>query len=208
MKRAKAILLVVASMFAVCGVAVLVAGPVLNFNGLHPFRQVMIEQERYEIMRLEDRVRNDVQVDTSLAELIEYLDAEDPYVRQASYVSLGRLGSKAESTVPLIAAKLDQNDGIDARWAAGCLYYIGSSAKCAVPALISALDGDRPADVRYLATKALGEIGPEAVEALPALERVARSEHGFVSRGAERAVKRISVNGEDEGCGLSRAARP
>jgi HEAT repeat protein len=57
----------------------------------------------------------------------------------------------------------------------------------AVPALVQALD-DEDFSVRAAATRALGEIGPEARDALPALLNALNDENAAVREAAKRAL--------------------
>jgi HEAT repeat protein len=68
---------------------------------------------------------------------------------------------------------------------------LGPAAKPAVPALIEALD-DPDASVRFPVTVALGEIGPDAVAAVPRLKQMMFEEiNDEIAAAARRAIRHI-----------------
>jgi HEAT repeat protein len=68
---------------------------------------------------------------------------------------------------------------------------MGPAAKAAVPALIEALDDPDPA-VRFPVTVALGEIGADAVAAVPRLQKMMFEEiNDEIAAGARRAIRHI-----------------
>jgi len=71
------------------------------------------------------------------------------------------------------------------------LEALGANGSAAVPALIKALD-DEDRDGRRVAARVLGEIGPAAKDALPALQKLLHeSEDLKVQRSAKEAIERI-----------------
>ena len=92
---------------------------------------------------------------------------KDPVVRTLAPLSLGRIGTpKAHAMLAIVL--LESKDPW-ARRAAAHACEIGKVAE-AVGALIQALE-DSDEEVAYLATLALGAIGPKASAAIPALEK-------------------------------------
>ncbi|HEY9507098.1 MAG TPA: HEAT repeat domain-containing protein [Gemmatimonadales bacterium] len=68
---------------------------------------------------------------------------------------------------------------------------LGPAAKPAVPALIAALDDPDPA-VRFPVTVALGEIGPDAADAVPRLKQMMAEEfNDEIAAAARRAIRHI-----------------
>ncbi|MBI1269161.1 hypothetical protein GC174_01880 [bacterium] len=75
------------------------------------------------------------------------------------------------------------------------LYYFGDRAAPAVPKLIKMLDSSDRYQRQY-ACRALGAIGIEAKEALPALEKATRDSDASVRSNAQTAINNISrING-------------
>jgi len=85
-----------------------------------------------------------------------------------------------------------RNENPDMRWqAAQELGFRGSESKPAMPFLIAALC-DTNERVQLFSVMALGAIGPEAKEALPALERLAQETSSEdLKRAVKKAVFRI-----------------
>lgn len=90
----------------------------------------------------------------------------DAHVRIAAATTLGTLGGEAHPAIPQLVRSLADVNMIFSRLAAQALSRIGRRA---VRALIAALLNP-DSNVRREAAWALGQIGPAAAEALPALE--------------------------------------
>jgi hypothetical protein len=69
-------------------------------------------------------------------------------------------------------------------------HALGGIGKPAVPFLIGAL-GNKDRKTRSLAVVALGEVGPDAREAIHALNKVAAEDCPYVQFWAKRAIKQI-----------------
>ncbi len=143
-----------------------------------------------------------------LAALIELLQDQDTQIRTAAARALGRMGTKAREAVPDFAEALHDPEPIVRAAAAQALGKMGPEAKEAVPALIKALGdkssyaqrqvfntgprgdivafGNRDVYVRVVAAEALGKMGPEAADAIPALQALLKDEQASVREmGAE-----------------------
>ncbi len=104
----------------------------------------------------------------SVRSLILALDDSSPVVRSASAAALGRMGSSAHSASPnLVMCFGDRNTSVRIA-AAKAIWLIEHRADLAVPILIAALrDRSCGTDAQFV----LGEIGPDASQAIPALVR-------------------------------------
>ena len=121
---------------------------------------------------------------------------------------LGRMGPAAEETVPALVETLKQPSLRPS--VIEVLGRIGPRAKAAVPALVEALKEGPPGDikeeteispgfgkgtvhqsVRLRAVIALGQIGPEAKDALPALIEAYRDENEFFRQHVAAAITAI-----------------
>jgi HEAT repeat protein len=60
-----------------------------------------------------------------------------------------------------------------------------------LPSLIKALGDEEESYVREVAARLLGEIGPDAESAVPALEKATKDESDEVREAATEALKRI-----------------
>lgn len=111
--------------------------------------------------------------------------------------SLWALGATEEG-VARLSALLASRDPEVRRWAASGLATMAGGnppreAKAAVPALIQALAIDD--DARGTVVRTLGAIGPDAREALPALEALLEKEDDKWTRdGLSEAIKKIAPN--------------
>jgi HEAT repeat protein len=146
--------------------------------------------------------------DTRWRELLEGL-ADNPrfpihlHVRQSEEVEeIGSygfywLGNSGKSAVPTLVTLLNDNDYRIRSLAAFCLGAIGEPSPDAIAALINGLGKpDQPRPPNYFSEKvnlaqALGEIGPPARAAVPALSPLTNSTDDFVAASAELALIRI-----------------
>ncbi len=123
--------------------------------------------------------------------LTESLSDASPKVRTMTCLALGSMGPRAAPATPSLAQRLKAEDAKVRRAAASGLGLIGPGAAVAVPALIAALDdpdqveptwmplNPRFANLKQLAVShsaavALGEMGPKAKAAVPALLAIAK----------------------------------
>ncbi len=97
------------------------------------------------------------------ADLARLLADDDLLVQRDAAAALSRLGPQAASAVPQLIAALRDDDGAVTIEAAQALTAIGQPA---VPPLIALL---KDPQYRNLAAAVLGDIGPDAVDAVPAI---------------------------------------
>lgn len=126
------------------------------------------------------------------------------FVRYPATQALQKLGPKAKAAVPALIEALQPKDGVkDFRpircaQAAVALAKIDPAAKeiqNALPLILEKLlgyDGDGSDGARVVGATALGEIGPPAVSALPALLKRLKDEDGDVRVAAAVALVRIA----------------
>ena len=104
-------------------------------------------------------------------------------------IIIGELASLGEDAVPVLIEAFEDGENSTTFWAAWeAVLRIGPSA---VPHLIPALKDER-ASVRGGAILVLGQFGPAAREAIPALQKIVRREQDSrIRKGAEMALKKI-----------------
>jgi HEAT repeat protein len=145
-------------------------------NAVRPLRRVVIR----------DRSSSDPAaakaVVTALADALKDPDAG---VRRAAASSLGALGPEAVDAIPALAATTMDSDPSVRNATIEALGRMGSPA--AVPVLVQALKDPQTAS---LAVRALGNLGPTARGAIPAL-REFQLQHGTSHSEVEAAIKDI-----------------
>ncbi|HVO97901.1 MAG TPA: DUF2961 domain-containing protein [Bryobacteraceae bacterium] len=127
----------------------------------------------------------------SVPGLIKSLADPDPLVRSLSAVALRSMGPKAFAAVPALIHALSDAEPTVRSPAAEAIGRIGPAAKAAVGALSERLLV--PNEVIYVLRSdaiALGDIGPEAAPALPALRQVLKITR--VTATAEEAILKIN----------------
>jgi HEAT repeat protein len=109
---------------------------------------------------------------------------EDPDVREAAATTLRSYGSAAEAALPQLIRMLNVGEAEVQESVIKAITGIGGpKVKAAMPALIISLDSRSP-NVRRLAAEALGRMGSQARDALPALNAHARMEEDNTVRMA------------------------
>lgn len=106
----------------------------------------------------------------------------DLKVRMSAATSLGQIGAGAAEAIPVLVQALQDSNLIFCRLVSQALGQIG---RASVPALIDALRNDDK-NVRREAAWALGQIGPDAGSAIPALAELL---HGKGSGSPSAATK-------------------
>jgi HEAT repeat protein len=114
----------------------------------------------------------------------------NPRVRSLSAAALRSMGPKAVDAVPVLVQALSDPAAYVRAPAADAIGSIGSTAKAAVQPLIERLltTGEQVYVLRSVAS-ALGNIGPDAAGALPALEQALKMHR--VTYTAQEAILKI-----------------
>jgi HEAT repeat protein len=121
--------------------------------------------------------------------LVKALTDPEPQVRDLASIALGSMGSKASDAVPALVRSL--NDPVDyvRASAADALGAMGASAGAAVGPLAAKLLTKDQGFVLGSIAYALGDIGPAAKDALPALQQVLMQRR--VESAAAEAILKI-----------------
>jgi len=131
--------------------------------------------------------------DSEVVGLIDSLQNELEVLRFHAAVALGNLGRNAQPAVPaLIHTALWDEDPAVRVEAAVSLWKIERHGPLVIPTLIEALAADNEL-ICWMAADALGQIGPEAREAVPALRRALQREFkvSLIKTGVLLALERI-----------------
>ncbi len=130
------------------------------------------------------------------ARYIEILkDKSDPH-RWSLILSCGAVGAEAKELAPtLIAIAKDPKDSPNREHAMLSLGRIGADPDVVVPVLIESLQVGQYA--RSMSSQALGQIGPAAKAALPALHRLLTDEDSRVRVEAAGAIWKIEKEAKD-----------
>ncbi len=149
--------------------------------------------------------------DEAVPVLIDLLrNGRELRMREYAASALGQIGPAAEAAVPALASALDTRDEDRREAAAEALGNIGPAAREAVPALSIALrnrkaglkrtapglvdfdyEGADSESARKAAAVALGKIGSEAKDAIPALREALKDDSAHVRRAAADALREI-----------------
>jgi len=148
----------------------------------------------------------DADVAAQVQKQIQGLKDNNPNVRSAAAVGLGKIGPGAKEAVPALSAALAKDTDASVRSAAAwALGRIGPEALQALPALSAALE-DTEEVVRSDAAQALGHIGPSAKEAVPALSAaLAKDTYAGVRSAAAVALGQIGPSAKEAVPALSAA---
>ena len=122
--------------------------------------------------------------------LIQALDDKDPTTVRLAAQALGEIGPEAKDAVPGLTRALGSKD-VEVRLnVVRALAKMGAEAASAVPELIKCVEGSNEGDLPEVAAYALGEIGPGARAAEPALIRLLKNKKGDAQghRGANAAT--------------------
>jgi HEAT repeat protein len=120
-----------------------------------------------------------------------------PRVRVAAAEALSRIDGEADSAIPVLRSVLLSHDVDAANDAARALGGMGRLARPAVPDLVAACNKKGPdtfsaTPLREAAAEALGNIGPEAAQAIPVLRTIAATDRRSTRWAAARALRKIA----------------
>ena len=123
-------------------------------------------------------------------------DSPRLFERQQSAMALGRIGQPAKIAVPALAKTMRQKNTFQdlGQYSADALSRIG---KAAVPYLIQALK-DEISEVRFAAVGALGQIGPDARDAIQPLIEALEDKNLLYREAAEDALEKIQAKTESK----------
>jgi HEAT repeat protein len=187
-----------------------------------------LQDEDVHVRRTAARSLGDMGIEAAPAVLAlsKAMEDEDRDVRRLALQAISQVGPQSESYLPVLKNSLEDND-LSVRIAAafavnriepndvshqrvlidamklgegGIIVRVGqlNSPGWAVPTLIDLLD-DRRAGIRRITANALEQIGPAAVTAKPALERVATNDPDERAReAAQLALDRMNTSGSPD----------
>jgi HEAT repeat protein len=141
--------------------------------------------------------------DSEVAGLIDSLQNELEVLRFHAAVALGNLGRTARSAVSaLIHTALWDEDPAVRVEAAVSLWKIERKGPLVIPVLSEALAAENEL-ICWMAADALGQIGPEAREAVPALRRALQRDFkvSLIKTGVILALERIDPQAKEEADG-------
>jgi len=126
---------------------------------------------------------------------LKKLTEEQDITRCMAAFSLWQITGEDNPSVAILTTALEEadgkNDAVKQNNVIGYLERIGSGAAPAIPLLIRALGSDSSYNIRCGAARALGNIGPAAKDAAPALKEAA-GKGAYLGHCAKEALKKIS----------------
>ncbi len=141
------------------------------------------------------------QATSEVAGLTDSLQDDVEVVRFHAAIALGDLGCAARPSVPALirTALWDENPAVRVE-AAVALWKIDRKGPLVIPALIKALANNNEF-ICWMAADGLGQIGPEARQAVPALQQALRRPFkiALIRKGVELALQRIDPQAADSG---------
>jgi HEAT repeat protein len=108
-----------------------------------------------------------------------------------SAFALRMIRPEPKKSVPALARLLADKDEDVRNAACSALVWFMADAKLAVPVLIEILGENPDGQVRLMAAEKLGDIGPAAKEAVPALEKARQDKDEKVRKAAGEALEAI-----------------
>ncbi|WP_437226723.1 HEAT repeat domain-containing protein [Planctomicrobium sp. SH661] len=126
-----------------------------------------------------------------LIPIVDRLESKESSDRVAALFELGELKSEARSASVAVYSLMQDQDPVVAVYAAGTLRQITGDAWSSVHTLTKYLDHTDPG-IAQLSAYMLGQMGPEAMDAVPALERLRNNSQGMTSLHAAEALTHIA----------------
>jgi len=130
----------------------------------------------------------------------KYMSDPMKYVRYAAALALARIGDAGRAGIPELTQGLKDQDVLVCQRCIETLTELGSGYEGAIDNLMALVDD--PNDevytvrTREMAAKALAQLGPSAVKAVPALQHAEKSKSGDVRKAAKEALEKI--RGQDK----------
>jgi HEAT repeat protein len=157
----------------------------------------------------DESVRNDAvnallragpQPASEVAGLIDSLQDEVEVVRFHAAIALGDLGSEARPSLPVLIHKAlwDENPAVRVEAAVALWKIDRNKGPLVIPALIKALASNNEF-ICWMAADCLGQIGPEARQAVPALQQALRKpfKMALIKKSLALALERIDTQAAD-----------
>lgn len=133
------------------------------------------------------RIKN--QPNVAVPALVKMLSDEREIVAARAFEALAEFGPDGKKAIPALLALLNDSKKVNA--AAATLVKIGiAGEKTALAPLLKAASTYQDRELMHIATL-LGQLGPDAQQALPILRKLADHRDGFVLIAARAAIKRI-----------------
>ena len=161
----------------------------------------------------------DIQPDSEMATtvLVQELKGSSGYFWECAATVLGRHASAARGAIPLLRARLNDEDLGTRRTAAVTLWQMTQETDQVLPTLTGLLEPGVHWQSRIAAAEALGTIGPGAKAAVPKLMRALNDEDdglraaaatalGKVGRGSRDAIPSLVKRKNDEAFAVRQAA--
>jgi HEAT repeat protein len=127
------------------------------------------------------------------AALTAALADPDPFVRQEAARAVGRVGPDAKALLPALSAILEDEEAPTRVTAAFAVWKVGQKADKATAACVACLKASPCATFRAQAALVLGEIGPDAKDAVPALRDALKDRNRGVRVAAAEALRKVDA---------------
>ncbi|MEW5978122.1 MAG: HEAT repeat domain-containing protein [Acidobacteriota bacterium] len=182
---------------------------IVSLTGCAQMRQVELRKEIEQIHNLRRLLESNPFDKASLTQLTGYLTHENRTIRTQATSVAGNLGvhhcqALGDALVPLLIEKLEDEDPYVRRYAVKGLGQYGAKAEPAVGGLVRVLMEYKAEDSSWLAADALGNLGPAARSAVPALIKSLDEKgpegsiHEFtMQKSASMALYKLSPLGSD-----------